>query len=121
MDVDPEPPQDSEDENQRQRTPDAESTADETESDGEEARPPSPPARKTVNKKSGGQTTERYASFPSIMKVSGALGLLKICQSVNILLVGNANPLLGPHLARPRLTLLCQKEICRSGVISQRQ
>ncbi|TVY52992.1 hypothetical protein LCER1_G007597 [Lachnellula cervina] len=52
MDVDPEPPQDSEDENQRQRTPDAESTADETESDGEEARPPSPPARKTAVKHS---------------------------------------------------------------------
>ncbi|TVY33388.1 hypothetical protein LOCC1_G008285 [Lachnellula occidentalis] len=60
MDVDQEPPQDSEDEDQRQRTPDAESTADDTESEGEA--PPSPPTRKTVNAKSGGQTIERSSS-----------------------------------------------------------
>ncbi|TVY27673.1 hypothetical protein LHYA1_G004914 [Lachnellula hyalina] len=61
MDVDQEPPHDSEDEDQRQRTPDAESTADETESEGE-APPSSPPRRKTVETKSGGQTTVQSSS-----------------------------------------------------------
>jgi len=65
MDVDQEPPQDSEDEDQRQRTPDAESTADETESDGE-ALPSSPPRRKTVETTNGGQTTVQYAYFRAL-------------------------------------------------------
>ena len=65
MDVDQEEPaQDSEDEEQGQRTPDADSTADETESDNEA--PPSPPTRKAVNSKIGGKNirADRYVKCP---------------------------------------------------------